>query len=143
MGQRKYRTAEKRRRAAVVFDRQVHSVWDRFGQECRQFAEGFNGEIGSHQLHVESNPDAVAVTFAVGGEVIVQLDRTQRHIACWMRSRCTEFGSCIVEQPPVGLTIERGHLRFVYGASVIAEDDLAVRLLTDLIRLETPVARTS
>lgn len=138
MGPRKHRTREKRRGAAanVIFDQQVHSVWDRFGQECRQFAEGFNGEIGSHQLHVESNPDAVAVTFAVGGEVIVQLDRTQRHIACWMRSRCADFGSCIVEQPPVGLTIERGHLRFVYGASVMAEDDLAVKLLTDLIRLD-------
>jgi hypothetical protein len=132
------------RKAFAIFDRQVHPLWDRFAEECRQFARGFNDEIGSHRLHVESSHDIVAVTFAAGGEVVVQLDRTQRQIACWMRSRCADFGSCIVEQPPVGLTIARGRLRFVYGASGIAEDDLAVRLLTDLIRLETPAAaRTS
>jgi len=128
--------------AVAVFEQQVDSVWDRFGHECRQFAKGFNDEIGSHQLHVDPNPDAVTATFAAGGEVVVQLDRTQRQIACWMRSRRADHGSCIVEQAPVGLTIERGRLRFVYGASVIAEDDLAVKLLTDLIRLETPAAAT-
>jgi len=132
------------KRAAIgIFDRQVQAAWDRFGQECRQFAEGFNHEVGSRQLHVEVNPDVVTATFASGAEVVIQVDRTQRQIACWMRSRCADFGSCIVDQPPVGLTIERGHLRFVYGANVVAEGDLAVTLLTDLIRLETPAAAWS
>ena len=132
------------KRAAIgIFDRQVQAAWDRFGQECRQFAEGFNHEVGSRQLHVEVNPDVVTATFASGAEVVIQVDRTQRQVACWMRSRCAAFGSCIVDQPPVGLTIERGQLRFVYRAKVVAEDDLAVELLTDLIRLDTPAAAWS
>jgi len=116
----------------IVFDRQVQVVWDRLGQECRQFAEGFNSEIGSPQLHVESDDDALAVTFAVGGQAVVQLDRTQRQIICWMRTRGTDVGSGIVEQPLVSLTIERGDLRFVYGTSVMAENEFAITLLTDL-----------
>ena len=134
-----------RHTAIGIFDGQVCAVWDRFAHECRQFADGFNREIGSHQLHVESTADILAVTFAAGGEVVVQLDRTQKQIACWMRSRCGDFGSCIVEQPPIGLTIERGRLRFIHGARVVSEDDLAAKLLTDLVRLDTPAAtwRTS
>jgi hypothetical protein len=37
-----------------------------------------------------------------------------------------------MESPPIGLTIQDGQLRLVYGDSIISEEDLAVRLLTDL-----------
>ena len=131
------------KRAAEIFEQQVHSVWTRFGQECQQFAEGFNSEMGSQQLHVEANPDTVVATFAVGGEVLVQLDRQQKHIGCWISSNCGGYGSCIVEQPPLGLAIEDDRLRFVYGASMISEDDLAVRLMTDLIQADIPPAELS
>lgn len=137
------RVTAAQKRAAEIFEQQVHSVWTRFGHECQQFADGFNSEIGSHQLDVESNPDTVVARFAVGGEILVQLDLEQKHIGCWISSNCGGYGSCIVEQPPVGLIIEDNRLRFVYGANTISEDNLAARLMTDLIQADTPPAERS
>ena len=124
------------RRAAQLFEEQIQDVWNRFGHECLQFAEGFNNEIGSHQLHVDSTPDSVVANFAMGGEVLVQLDREHKHVGCWISSQCGDFGSCIVEQPPIGLTVEDDRLRLVYGATPLSEDDLAVKLMTELIQME-------
>jgi hypothetical protein len=132
-----------RKRLAEIFEQQVQSVWSRFGAECHQFAEGFNNEIGSHQLHVETNPDTVVVRFASGGEAVVQLDREHKHVGCWITSSCNGFGSCIVEQPPIGLTIDDDRLHFMYGASLMSEDDLAVKLLTDLVQSNTPAPAAS
>jgi hypothetical protein len=126
-----------------MFEQQVQSVWSRFGEECHRFAEGFNNELGSHQLHVETHPDTVVVTFATGGEVVVQLDREQKHVACWIKSSCDAFGSCIVDRPPIGLTIDDEQLRFVYGAGLMSEDGLAVKLLTDLVESNTPPATST
>jgi len=123
-------------RALAIFEQQIEPLWKAFAHECLQFAEGFNSEIRAYQLQIESNPDTVVARFASGGEVLVQLDRTLRHVACFISSGCTAFGSCIVEQPAVSLTIQDGQLRFVYGASVMAPDDLAVKLLTDLVQPE-------
>jgi hypothetical protein len=127
-----------KKRRAETFEQQVQSVWSRFGEECRRFADGFNNEIGSRQLHVETHPDTVVVTFASGGEAVVQLDREQKHVACWIKSSCDAFGSCIVDRPPIGLTIDDDRLQFVYGAGLMSEDGLAVRLLTDLVQSNTP-----
>jgi hypothetical protein len=80
----------------------------------------------------------VVVTFATGGEAVVQLDREQKHVACWIKSSCDAFGSCIVDRPPIGLTIDDGRLQFMYGAGLISEDGLAVKLLTDLVQSNTP-----
>jgi hypothetical protein len=137
------RMAAAQKRAVELFDQQIHAVWTRFGQECLQFAEGFNTEIGSQQLEVESNPDTVVARFAVGGEILVQLDREQKHIGCWISSNCGGYGSCVVEQPPLGLIIEDDRLRFVYGESPMSEDNLAARLMTDLIQADTPPAERS
>jgi hypothetical protein len=137
------RTTAAQKRAGEIFEQQVHSIWTRFGQECQQFAEGFNSEIGSQQLDVEATSDTVVARFAVGGEVLVQLDREQKHIGCWITSNCGGYGSCVVEQPLVGLAIEDDRLRFVYGASTMSEDDLAVRLMTDLIQSDIPPAERS
>ena len=127
-----------RKRVAEIFEQQVQSVWSRFGEECLQFAEGFNTAIGSHQLHVETNPDTVVVRFGGRGEVVVQLDREQKHVGCWITSNCDSFGSCIVEKPSIGLTIDDERIHFMYGASLLSETDLAVTLLTDLVQSNTP-----
>jgi hypothetical protein len=132
-----------KKRLGEIFEQQIQSVWSLFGQECHQFAEGFNNEIGSHQLHVETNPDTVVVKFASGGEVVVQLDREHKHVACWLTSSCDGFGSCIVEQPPLGLTIDDERLQFMYGVTLMAADDLAVKLLTDLVQSNTPASAAS
>jgi hypothetical protein len=132
-----------KKRLAEIFEQQVQPVWSRFGEGCRRFAEGFNTEVGSHQLHVETHPDTVVVTFAIGGEAVIQLDREQKHIACWIKSSCDAFGSCIVDRPPVGLTIDGERLQFMYGAGLMSEDGLAVKLLTDLVQSNTPPPATS
>jgi len=124
-------------RAALAFEQQIEDVWNRFGQECAQFAEGFNSEMGAHHLHVECNPDTIVANFRMGGEVLVQLDRQHSQIGCFITSQCGDFGSCVVEQPPIGLAVEGERLRWVYGATPIAEADLAVKLMTELVQLET------
>jgi hypothetical protein len=123
-------------RASAVFEQQIDPLWQGLAHQCLQFAEGFNSEIRAHLLQVESNPDTIVAKFASGGEVLFQLDRTLGHIACWISSGCAPFGSCIVEQPSVSLTIQDGELRFVYGATVMTPDDLAVKVLTDLVQPE-------
>ncbi len=130
-------------RLAEIFEQQVQAVWSRFGEECRRFADGFNTEIGSHQLHVETHPDTVVVTFAAGGEAVVQLDREQKHVDCWIKSSCEAFGSSIVDRPPIGLTIDDQRLQFMYGAGLMSENGLAVKLLTELVESNTPPPQAS
>jgi hypothetical protein len=123
-------------RADEIYEQQIQSVWERFGLECLQFAEGFNNELGSHLLHVQSNASQVVANLAMGGEVMVQLDREGKHVGCWITSQCGDLGSCVVEQPPIGLAVEDDRLRLVYGATPLSEDDLAVKLLTYLVQID-------
>jgi len=132
----KTRVAIAQKRAAEIFEQQINDVWSRFGQEFVQFAEGFNTEIGAHQLHVQINPDTIVASLAMSGELLVQLDQEHKHVACWISSQCGDFGSCIVEQPPIGLTIEDDRLRLAFGSTAFAEDDLAVKLLTELVQID-------
>ena len=81
--------------------------------------------------------------FAQGGEVFVQLDLENRQIACWITSCCGTFGSGIVEQSPIGLTIDVDRLRFVHEGKMVTEDDLAVSLLTHLTQCDTPAPATA
>ena len=123
--------------ALKLFDEQIDPLWGQLGRECQEFAEGFNTEMGAAQLHVDSGPEIILVKFAASGaEVYVQLDKTQRVIECIMSSRCAEYGSCLVEQSAVGVMIEDGQLRFVLGSSPMSEEELAVKLLTELIESE-------
>jgi hypothetical protein len=144
---RRQPAAAKRRKAAEkrgleIFDQQIGALWDRFTNECRQFAEGFNQEIGSHQLQLEENPAGLMVKLPTdGAEVFFQLDRAERHVQCVMTSGCTSFGSCITEQAPMGLTIMDGRLQFVYDGLLVSEEELAVNLLTRLVESGTPTAR--
>jgi len=133
------KAAEKR--AFEIFDRQIGPMWDRLSDRCRQFAEGFNKEIGADQLRVESNPAGLMVRLTTdGAEAFFQLDRTARHVSVAMSTGCTNFGSCITDQAPVGLAILDGQLRFLFGGSAISEEELAVRILTDLLEADSPKA---
>jgi hypothetical protein len=132
------RAAAVEQRAGAIFAQQIQAVWTRFGHECQEFAEGFNAEIGAHQLHVECSRDTIMARFAQGGEVFVQLDHDQQQIGCWLSSRCGDFGSCVVEQAPLGLTVENDRLRFVYGTSTMSEGDLAIKLLTGIFQVDEP-----
>jgi hypothetical protein len=128
-------------RAFELFDRQIEPMWGRLENECRQFAQGFNQEMGADQLRVESNPAGLMVRLTTdGAEVFFQLDRTARHVSVAMTTGCTNFGSCITDQAPVGLAILDGQLRFLFGGSVISEEELAVKILTDLLEADSPKA---
>jgi|SRR5215204_4203718 len=129
------------RHALAVFDQQIGPLWDRLVDQCRQFAHGFNQEVGANQLQVESNPAGLMVRLpADGAEAFFQLDTSERHFAVAMSTGCTSFGSCITDQAPVGLAILDGQLRFLFGGRTISEEDLAVRILTDLIEADAPKA---
>src|SRR5262245_36366412 len=130
------RVTSDRTQAVQLFEAQIQNVWNRFGQECLQFAEGFNNEIGANQLVVDCNSDRVVARFSAGGEMLVQLDREHHHVDCYISSSCGDFGSCVVEQPPLGFFIESDRLRWVFGAASISEDDLAVKLMTELVQLD-------
>ena len=133
------RAAEKR--AFEVFDQQIDPLWDRLTNECRQFAEGFNKEIGADQLRVESNPAGLMVRLTNdGAEAFFQLDRSGRHVSVAMTTGCTSFGSCITDQAPVGLAILGGQLRLLFRGAAVSEEELAVKVLTDLLEADVPKA---
>jgi hypothetical protein len=131
------KAAEKR--AFDLFDQQIGPMWDRLANDCRQFAEGFNQEMGADQLRVEMNPAGLMVRLTPdGAEAFFQLDRTSRHVSVAMSTGCTNFGSCITDQAPVGLAILDGQLRFLFNGAAVSEEELAVRILTDLLEADTP-----
>jgi hypothetical protein len=136
----KRQAAEEQRALANLFHEQVEPLWSRFGNECRQFADGFNAEWGSPKLQIEFGSDVVMGRFAGGGEVLVQLVRENQHVFCVLTSGCTDLGACSVDQLPLGLSIADGRLGFIYGAEAMSEDSLAVKLLTDLVQMNTPGA---
>jgi hypothetical protein len=43
----------------------------------------------------------------------------------------------------VGLTIDDERLQFVYGASLVSENDFAVKLLTNLVQSNAPAPAAS
>src|SRR6185295_11142142 len=133
------KAAEKR--AFDVFDQQIDPLWARLENECRQFAEGFNREMGADQLRVESHPAGLMVRLTTdGAEAFFQLDRDGRHVAVATSTGCTNFGSCITDQAPVGLAILDGPLRLLFGGRAISEEELAVKILTDLLEADSPAA---
>jgi hypothetical protein len=136
---KKQGTKAAQQQAFELFDRQIGPLWDRLEDQCRQFAQGFNQEMGANQLQVESNPAGLMVRLPTdGAEAFFQLDRDARHVAVMLSTGCTSFGSCITDQAPVGLAILAGQLRFLFGGAAISEEDLAVRILTDLIEADAP-----
>lgn len=138
---RKSSTPSAAQRAFDLFDQQIDPLWERLANECRHFAQGFNQEMGAHQLLVESIDAGVMVRLTTdGAEAFFQLDRTGRHVSVVMRTGCANFGSCITDQAPVGLTILGGQLRFLFRGEAVSEEELAVKILTDLLEADTPQA---
>ena len=138
---RKGRSPSAALRAFDLFDQQIDPLWDRLTNECRQFAQGFNQEMGARQLLVETIAAGLMVRSTTdGAEAFFQLDRTGRHVSVVMRTGCTNFGSCITDQAPVGLAVLGGQLRFLFRGDAISEEDLAVRILTDLLEADAPKA---
>lgn len=138
---RKSRTPSSAQRAFDLFDQQIDPLWERLTNECRHFAQGFNQEMGAHQLLVESIDAGVMVRLTTdGAEAFFQLDRTGRHVSVAMTTGCTNFGSCITDQAPVGLTILDGQLRLLFRGEAVSEEELAVRILTDLLEADAPKA---
>ena len=138
---RKSRTLSATQRAFDVFDQQIDLLWERLTNECRHFAQGFNHEMGAHQLLVESIDAGLMVRLTTDGtEAFFQLDRTGRHVSVVMTTGCTSFGSCITDQAPVGLTILDGQLRFLFRGEAVSEEELAVNILTDLLEADAPKA---
>src|SRR5690349_11937303 len=43
----------------ALFHDQIDALWTRFGNECRQFVDGFNAEMGSSELKIETGADFV------------------------------------------------------------------------------------
>ena len=128
-------------RAFDVFDQQIDPLWDRLTSQCRHFAQGFNQEIGVHQLLVESIAEGLMVRLTTdGAEAFFQLDRTGRHVSVVMRTGCRNFGSSITDQAPVGLTILGGQLRLLFRGEAVSEEELAVNILTDLLEADAPKA---
>jgi hypothetical protein len=148
MAQRKRITAPRKggtpsaaQRAFDLFDQQIDPLWDRLTTECRHFAQGFNHEMGARQLLVDSFDAGLMVRLTSdGAEAFFQLDRIGRHVSVVMRTGCTNFGSCITDQAPVGLTILGGQLRFLFRGEAVSEEELAVRVLTDLLEPDAPTA---
>ena len=128
---RQTRKATQPPRISALFDRQIDSVWSGLGDQCREFAAGYNLELGAHELIVHCRPDIIVVTFAEGGELRLQLDRAHRAVSGLITSGCAK-GICSFESPPLAFTTHDKRLRFVYAAREISEEDLAVRLLTQL-----------
>ena len=128
-------------RAFNLFDQQIDPLWERLTDQCRHFAQGFNQEMGAHQLLVERIDAGLMVRLTTdGAEAFFQLDRTGRHVSVAMTTGCTNFGSCITDQAPVGLTILDGQLRFLFGGQAVSEEELAVKILTDLLEADAPKA---
>ena len=126
-------------RAFDVFDQQIDPLWESLTNECRHFARGFNQEMGAQQLLVESIAAGVMVRLTTdGAEAFFQLDRTGRYVSVVLRTGCTNLGSCITDQAPVGLTILGRQLRFLFRGEAVSEEELAVKILTDLLEADAP-----
>ena len=120
-------------RAFQVFAEQADPLWTDLANQCRQFADGFNKALGARELHVEAAPTTLHVAYPrADAELFVQLDKAERYVQATLNTGCATYGSCLTEQPPVGLTVNGNELRFVLGGEVVSNERLAVALLTQL-----------
>jgi hypothetical protein len=121
------------KRAFQVFAKQVDPLWSSLTSKCREFADGFNKALGAEELHVEAAPATLRVAYPrADAELVFQLDKAERYLQVWMNTDCAASGSCLTDQPAVGLTVNGNELQFVLAGEVISDERLAVRLLTQL-----------
>jgi hypothetical protein len=116
-----------------VFAEQADSLWSGFAHQCRQFAEGFNNQVGAPELNLEADATTLRAAYPKGdAELLVTLDKTERYVQCWMNTGCGTEGCCSTNQPPVGMTVRDNALHFAFGGEVVTAEHLAITLLTQL-----------
>ena len=116
-----------------VFADQADALWSRLAEQCRQFADAFNNQLGAHELHVEADATTLRAAYPkADAELFVKLDKTERYLQCWLNTGCATYGSCLTHQRPVGLTVTENALRFVLGGEIVSDEHLAIALLTQL-----------
>jgi hypothetical protein len=115
-----------------VFAEQADSLWSRFANQCRQFAEGFNTQLGAPALKVEADATTLRAAYPKGeAELVVTLDKAERYVECWVNSACGAEGGCSTNQP-VGMTVRDNALHFAFGGEIVTDEHLAITLLTQL-----------
>ena len=120
-------------RVFQVFAEQADSLWSRLADQCRQFADGFNKQLGAAELMVETDATTLRAAYPKGdAELFVKLDRTERYVQCWLNTGCATYGSCCTDQPPVGMTVRGNALHFAFGGEIVSDEHLAITLLTRL-----------
>ena len=116
-----------------VFAAQADSLWSGFADQCRQFAEGFNDQLGTTELIVEADATTVRATYPKGErELLVTLDKAERYVQCWVNTGCGTEGCCGTSQPPVGMMVRDNALHFAFGGEAVTDERLAIALLTQL-----------
>jgi hypothetical protein len=119
-------------RTFQVFAEQADPLWTGLTHQCREFADGFNKALGAQELHVEAAPTTLRVAYPKGdAELFFQLDRAERYLQVRLNTECID-GSCLSDQPSVGLTVNGNQLQFVLAGDIVSEERLAVTLLTQL-----------
>lgn len=120
-------------RVFKAFAGQADSLWSGFADQCRQFAEGFNNQLGAPELTVEADATTMRAAYPKGeAELVVTLDRAERYVQCWLKARCGIETCCSPNQLPVGMTVSDDALRFAYAGEVVTDERLAIMLLTQL-----------
>jgi hypothetical protein len=119
-------------RTFQVFAEQAGPLWTGLTNQCREFADGFNRALGAQELHVESAPTTLRIAYPRGdAELFLQLDRAERYLQVRLNTECID-GSCLSDQPSVGLTVNGNQLQFVLAGDIVSDERLAVTLLTQL-----------
>jgi hypothetical protein len=120
-------------RVFQVFAEQVDSLWSGLTDQCRQFADGFNNELGGTELRLEADETTLRAAYPRGdAELFVTLDRSERYLQCWLNTGCATYGTCLTNQTPVGLTVKDDALRLMLAGEVVSDEQLAITLLTQL-----------
>ena len=121
------------KRAFRVFAEQADPLWAGLADQCRQFADGFNRALGAEELHIQAAPTTLRVAYPrADAELFVQLDKAERFVQAMLNTGCATYGTCLTDQPPVGLTVNGNELHFVLSGEVVSDERLAVILLTQL-----------
>jgi len=129
------RRVDLQKRAFEVFAKQVDPLWSGLTTQCRQFADGFNKALGAEELFVQSAPTTLRVAYPRADvELLLQLDKAERFLQASLNTDCAASGTCVADQPSVGLTVNGNELQFVLRGEVVSDERLAVTLLTQLTR---------
>jgi hypothetical protein len=116
-----------------VFAEQADSLWSDLTEQCRQFADAFNRELGANELQIEADDTMLRAAYPKGdAELFFRLDKGERYLQCWLNTGCAAYGSCATDQPPVGLTVTGGALHFALRGEIVSDEQLAIAMMTRL-----------